>query len=404
MQRRHGYPGGTGAEEARVPGRHGCRGGTGTREADQADRKGRGTWQADAVRSTRTIHVISCHAEGEVGDVIVGGVAPPPGSTLWEQSRWIAADDRLRRFVLNEPRGGVFRHVNLLVPPIDPRASHGFIIMEPEHTPPMSGSNSICVATVLLDSGIVEMTEPLTTLVLEAPGGLVEVTAECRNGKAERITVTNVASFAARLDVALEVEGIGRLRVDTAFGGDSFVMVDAADLGVAVQPDEAADLAGLGTRITAAANEQLGFHHPTNPDWRHISFCQIATEPQFATDPTTGVRTARMRNTVVIDPGKLDRSPTGTGVSARLAVLRARALMSVGDRLEMASVIGSTFVGEIRADTALVAPDGTTTAAIVPAITGRAWITGIHQHLLDPDDPWPTGYRVGDTWPKAHRR
>ncbi len=360
-------------------------------------------WQADAVRSTRTIHVISCHAEGEVGDVIVGGVAAPPGATLWEQSRWIAADDRLRRFVLNEPRGGVFRHVNLLVPPVDPRASHGFIIMEPEHTPPMSGSNSICVATVLLDSGIVEMTEPTTTLVLEAPGGLVEVTAQCRNGKAERITVTNVASFAAQLDVALEVDGIGRLRVDTAFGGDSFVMVDAADLGVEVRPDEAADLARLGARITAAANEQLGFRHPTNPDWQHVSFCQIATEPQFSTDPTTGVRTVTMRNTVVIDPGKLDRSPTGTGVSARMAVMRARDRLRVGDRLEMSSVIGSTFVGEIRADTTLVDDAGRTTAAIVPAITGRAWITGIHQHLLDPDDPWPTGYRIGDTWPKSPR-
>src|ERR671920_1402739 len=132
------------------------------------------------MRTSKVAHVVSCHAEGEVVDVIVGGVAPPPGATLWEQSRWIARDGTLRNFLLNEPRGGVFRHVNLLVPPKDPRAQVGFIIMEPEDTPPMSGSNSICVATVLLDTGIVAMTEPETRLTLEAPGGLVEVVAQCK--------------------------------------------------------------------------------------------------------------------------------------------------------------------------------------------------------------------------------
>ncbi|HZB62118.1 MAG TPA: proline racemase family protein, partial [Microvirga sp.] len=140
------------------------------------------------MRTSKVIHVVSCHAEGEVGDVIVGGVAPPPGDTLWQQSRFIAADEALRQFMLNEPRGGVFRHVNLLVPPKDKRAQMGWIIMEPADTPPMSGSNSICVATVLLDSGILPMQEPETRLTLEAPGGLVEVTARCRGGKAERIT------------------------------------------------------------------------------------------------------------------------------------------------------------------------------------------------------------------------
>ena len=145
------------------------------------------------MRSTKTIHVVSCHAEGEVGDVIVGGVAPPPGKTLWEQRSWIAKDETLRNFMLNEPRGGVFRHVNLLVPPVHPDAQMGWIIMEPEDTPPMSGSNSICVATVLLDSGIIPMIEPITEMTLEAPGGLVRVSAECKNGKAERITVQKPA-------------------------------------------------------------------------------------------------------------------------------------------------------------------------------------------------------------------
>ena len=345
-----------------------------------------------AVRTTRAIQVVSCHAEGEVGDVIVGGVAPPPGETLWEQSRFIARDQTLRNFMLNEPRGGVFRHINLLVPPRDPRADMGFIIMEPEDTPPMSGSNSICVATVLLDCGILPMTEPETRLVLEAPGGLVEVVAHCRGGKAERITVRNVASFADRLDAQLEVAGLGTLVADTAYGGDSFVIVDAPRLGFQLVPDEARDLAEVGIRITRAANEQLGFAHPGNTAWDHISFCQIAA-PVTALD---GTLTAA--NAVVVQPGKIDRSPTGTGASARMAVMRARGQMQVGDRYLARSIIGSEFLGTIEADTTVG-----DRPAIIPSISGRAWITGTRQDLLDPADPWPAGYRLSDTWPRLGR-
>lgn len=341
------------------------------------------------MRSSRAIQIVACHAEGEVGDVITGGVAPPPGDTIWEQSRFIARDGALRRFVLNEPRGGVFRHVNLLVPPKDPAADMGFIIMEPEDTPPMSGSNSICVATVLLDTGILPMTEPETRLVLEAPGGLIEVTARCRNGKAERITVRNHPSFADRLGAALEVPGLGTLTVDTAYGGDSFVIADAAALGFAVTPDEAADIAAAGIRITRAANEQLGFAHPTNPDWAHFSFCQIAAPVSV----TEGVLTAS--SAVVIQPGKIDRSPTGTGCCARMAVLRARGQMAAGDRFIGRSIIGSEFACRIEADTMLA-----DRPAIIPSISGRAWITGTRQEMVDPDDPWPEGYRLSDTWPQ----
>jgi proline racemase len=342
-----------------------------------------------AVRTTRLVQVVSCHAEGEVGDVIVGGVAPPPGDTLWDQSRFIARDQGLRNFLLNEPRGGVFRHVNLLVPPRDPRAQIGFIIMEPEDTPPMSGSNSICVATVVLDCGIVAMTEPETHLVLEAPGGLVEVVAQCSRGKAERITVRNVASFADRLDAPLEVAGLGTLAADVAYGGDSFVIVDAYRLGFRLVPDEARDLAETGIRITRAANDQLGFTHPVRPDWNHISFCQLAA-PVTAED---GVLTAA--NAVAIQPGKIDRSPTGTGASARMAVMRARGQMQVGDCYRARSIIGSAFLGKIEADAEVAGRP-----AIIPSISGRAWITGTRQDMLDPDDPWPAGYRLSDTWPR----
>ena len=340
------------------------------------------------MRSSKAIQVIGCHAEGEVGDVVVGGVAPPPGETLWAQSRWIAEDGTLRDFLLNEPRGGVFRHVNLLVPAVDPRAAMGFIIMEPMHTPPMSGSNAICVATVLLDGGIVPMTEPETRFRLEAPGGVIEVTAACRGGKAERITIRNLASFADKLGAALEVEGLGSLTVDTAYGGDSFVVVDAAALGFDLVAGEARDLAETGARITAAANEQLGFRHPENPDWVHISFCLFAGPTGREDGLWAG------RNACCIDPGKIDRSPTGTALSARMALLHARGEMKPGDGFRASSIIGSRFEGRIEAETTLSGRP-----AILPSISGRAWITGSHQYLLDPDDPWPAGYRLSDTWP-----
>ena len=340
------------------------------------------------MRSANIIHMVSCHAEGEVGNVIVGGVATPPGETLWEQARWIAQDQSLRNLVLNEPRGGVFKHINLLLPAKQPEAKFGFIIMEPEHTPPMSGSNSICVATVLLDTGLVAMQEPITEFILEAPGGLVPVKAYCENGKARSIEVHNLPSFADQLDVALEVEGVGTLIVDTAYGGDSFVIVDAKALDFEIIPDEASELAAMGTRITRAANEQLGFEHPANPDWAHISFCEFA----LPLGVENGVKVSR--NTVVIDPGKLDRSPTGTGCSARMAVLHAQGLMQTGERLIGRSIIDSRFDCSIVSETRVG-----NKAAILPSIRGRAWITGTHQIMLDPDDPWPGGYRVADTWP-----
>ena len=340
------------------------------------------------MNSNKLIHIVSCHAEGEVGNVIIGGVAAPKGDSLWKKARWIDQDQKLRQFVLNEPRGGVFKHINLLVPAQNPKAQQGFIVMEPEHTPPMSGSNSICVSTVLLDTGLIEMNEPITEFILEAPGGLVPVKAYCEDGKAKSIEVNNVASFADQLNISIEVEGLGTLKVDTAYGGDSFVFINAQDLGFEIKPDEAKDISDIGSKITAAANQQLNFTHPTNSEWSHISFCQM-TLPIFQEE---GVKISK--NTVVIDPGKLDRSPCGTGCSARMALLYAKGELKKGDRMIGRSIINSRFDCSI-VDETMVGDK----KAIIPSIRGRAWITGTHQLMLDPEDPWPEGYRLSDTWP-----
>ena len=341
------------------------------------------------MRSSRSIHILEVHAEGEVGDVIIGGVAPPPGESLWAQSRFIAQDQTLRNFVLNEPRGGVFRHVNLLVPPKNPKAQMGFIIMEPEDTPPMSGSNCICVATAILDAGILPMQEPITRLTLEAPAGLIEVEAHCSEGKAQAVKLTNVPAFADRLQVSLEVAGHGTIKVDTAFGGDSFVMADARDFGFSIKPDEARELAELGVKLTKAANEQLGFTHPNLPEWKHYSFAFLRGEIEMR----NAMKSAR--NACVVQPGKIDRSPTGTGVSALMAVLHAKGELKAGECFLGRSIIESEFLGKIEAETTI----GNKTA-IIPSIMGRAWISGRKELMLDPQDPWPQGYKLSDTWPK----
>lgn len=338
----------------------------------------------------RVVHIVSCHAEGEVGDVIVGGIKPPVGKSIWEQRDSIADNGELRDFVLNEPRGGVFRHCNLLVPPVDPLADMGFIIMEPMYNPPMSGSNSMCVATVLLETGIVAMQEPITELILEAPGGLVPVTARCHNGKVESVTIQNLPSFVAETHKVLSVPGLGEISVSVAFGGDSFVIVDVEQIGLEILQENAKRIAELGETITQQANEQLKFEHPVLDSWRHISFCLFAS-------PVTKKGTELFsKSAVVVSPGKVDRSPTGTAVCARMALLYEDNTMRLGDTLKASSIIDSQFSGSIVSETSVGNRRG-----IIPEVTGRAWITGTHQYRLDRTDPYPRGYRLSDTWPGA---
>ena len=240
---------------------------------------------------------------------------------------------------------------------------------------------------MLLDAGILPMQEPETHLTLEAPGGLIAVTAECHNGKAKRISIENVPSFADRLDAPLEIAGLGALKVDIAYGGDSFVIVGTAAIGFAIRPDEARDLAETGVHIIAAANEQLGFTHPKAIGWDHISFCHFAGPLAREGNELHGP------NAVVVRPGKIDRSPTGTGCSVRMAVLSSRGLMEEGDIYRARSITGSEFVCRIARRTTVGGRP-----AIIPAVSGRAWITGVTQYMLDPADPWPSGYRLSDTW------
>jgi proline racemase len=330
--------------------------------------------------------VVGCHAGGEIGNVVVGGVLPPPGATVFEQMQALRADDSLRKLLLHEPRGSVAVHANLIVPSQRPDCDAGFIIMEPTEYPAMSGSNTICVVTVLLETGMVEMREPETSLRLEAPAGVIEVTARCADGKCESVEMTNVACFADQLDAPLEVEGLGSLTVDVAYGGMWYAIADAAALGFSLEPSEAAELSRVGESIRLAARAQLSCVHPENPEIAGVSIVQVA-------EPWRGVG-AVSKNAVVVAPGRLDRSATGTGLSARMSTLHARGLLGVGDTMSHASVIGSTFEGRVVSETTV---GGRT--AIVPAIRGSAWITGVNQLLVDPGDPFPVGYVLSDTWP-----
>ena len=339
------------------------------------------------MRSNISINIVSAHAEGEVGNVIVGGIPDPPGDNLWEMRTFIEKDQKLRNLLLNEPRGGVFKHINLLVKARDPEAEFGFIIMEPIHTPPMSGSNAICVATVLLETGLIKMVEPITNFNLDTPAGLIRVRATCRDGEALKIEIENVESFVDQLNVPLKINELDTLFVNTAFGGDSFVLVDASDCGLKIEPKSGHLIRDLGKEIIKAANEQLGFKHPTK-NWNHISFCQF-TDPIKRTDNLlTGL------SAVVIEPGKIDISPCGTGCSARMALLVNQGKMKKDDTFIGKSIIGGSFecnLKEIR--------NSNKKQTIIPTISGRGYITGTHQIMRNPSDPWPYGYRLSDTWP-----
>ena len=338
------------------------------------------------MRWQRTITVIGCHVGGEDNHVIVGGVLPPPGASMLEKKRHLETHgDALRRWLLLEPRGKPTLCVNLVTPATRPDCDVGLIIMESTDYPPMSGSNTIATVTVLLETGMLPMREPVTTLTLDTPAGPVPVEARCRDGKVERVRLSNVPCFAVQLGARVEVDGLGTITVDVAYGGAFFAIVDAPSLGFAVEPKEARELVGVGNRITAAVADQLPVQHPEIPELRGVTFTEFAM-------PFLGPGTVS-RNAVVVAPGRIDRSPCGTGTSARLAVLHARGQLAVGEGFIHESIIGSRFdAGIARTTTVGNRP------AIVPTIAGQAWITGVFQHGMDPSDPFGDGYTLPDLW------
>lgn len=343
------------------------------------------------MKLSRMIYVVGAHAEGEPNEVITGGVLNIPGNTMFEKARWLESQgDDLRAFLLHEPRGKVTLCTNLVLPSNHPEAQAGYVIIELASYPPMSGTNTICTATVLLETGMIPMTEPVTDVVLEAPGGLIRLRANCKDGKVTSVSFKNLPAFVLHRDAMIEVEGHGTLRVDVAYGGMLYVIADAADCGFAIEPDEAAELSSVGERIKAAAAEQLPSVHPENPEIHTVNQTLWAGPLRME----SGLKTSR--NGVIVSPGRLDRSPCGTGTTARLALLHARGDVMPGEDFVHESIIGTKFTGRIF-ETGRTA--GIPNVSV--EITGRAWITAFHQYVLDPSDPFPTGYTLSDTWPVA---
>lgn len=343
------------------------------------------------MRFKKVLSVVDCHAEGESGKVIVGGVGQVPGQTMFDKRVHLETHmDDIRKLVLFEPRGAVWHNANIVLPSHHLEADMGYVILETTEYPAMSGSNTMCVATVLLETGILPMKEPVTELTLESPAGLIRVRCECRDGKVTSVRLVNQPAFCYHLDASIEVAGMGTVRVDVAYGGMTYAIVDAAELGFAIRPDEARDLCVAGEKIKAAAVEQLAVSHPENPQIPGI------TNTEFTGRLRRENGALISRNTVVVRPGRCDRSPCGTGCSARLAVMHAKGQVQPGEVFVHESITGSRFTCSIEGLTKVGPYD-----AVIPSVAGQAWITGFYQMGLDPTDPYPEGFTVADTWMKA---
>jgi proline racemase len=352
------------------------------------------------LRIANMVSAIDAHACGEPGRVIVGGVLDVPGKTMFEKAQYLQCHaDHLRKRMLREPRGYPALCCNLILPPTQPNCDAGFVIMEQVEYPPMSGSNTICVVTVLIETGMVKVEEPMTTLLLDTPAGVIRVRAAVSYGKVTAVTFENVPAFAVHLDVPIEVPSLGTVRVDVAYGGMFYVLAEAASFGLELAPDHGRDLVRVGEMVKAAAREQLPVQHPENQAIQGISIAEL-------TGPSNrpGVHG---KNTVIVSSGSLDwlrpeswtgvldRSPCGTGTCARMAVLHAKGELLLHQEFVHEGILGTTFTGKLI-DTRQIGRFH----AVIPTITGRAWITGIAQYTTDSEDPFPEGFTVGDLWPQ----
>jgi len=344
------------------------------------------------------IQAVDAHAAGEPGRVIVGGVLDVPGATMFDKMRYLQAHgDALRLCMLREPRGYPAANCNLVLPPTHPDADAGFVIMEQVEYPGMSGTNTICTVTVLLETGIVVMREPVTELTLEAPAGLIKVRADCAGGKVQRVTFQNVPAFAVHLDRPIEVRELGTVMVDVAYGGMFYAIADARAFGLKLTPDEGRDIVRITEMIKTAANEQLPVTHPEQPGFTGITIAQLSGPPSRPD--------AHMKNAVTVSTGAfdwdkpstwtgvIDRSPCGTGTCARMATLHARGRLGLNEDFHHEGILGTVFTGRLIAETQ-VGPY----PAVVPTLSGQAWITGFATYVVDPSDPFPEGFTLGDIW------
>ena len=339
------------------------------------------------MRWSKTVTMVEAHAEGEVGRIVTGGVIDVPGKTIADKLRHLnEVDDSLRRFLVFEPRAAAQMSTCLVFPPTRPDADVGFIILQGDKAHAMSGSNSICLTTVLLETGMLPMTEPETVVRIDTASGLVTARATCRDGKCERVTLTMNPSYADRLDAVVDVEGYGKVKLDIGYGGIFYALIDPAQLGLEIVPEQARKLVAAGSAIHRAVNAQLDIAHPEIEAMRGISYTM------FVGHNAEG----QLKGATIMPPGRIDRSPCGTGNSARLAVAAARGLAKPGDRFTARSIIDSTFEVTYASDTTVAGRP-----AVQPVISGRGWIHGIHQIGVDPADPYPLGYTVSDTWGDA---
>ena len=347
------------------------------------------------MRATKVITAIEAHAEGEGGRVITAGLPHLKGASVKEKMLYMQEHhDDIRTLMLQEPRGNPALCCNAIVPPCHPEAQAGFIIMEQTEYPPMSGSNTICVVTVLLETGVIAMQEPVTHLTLEAPAGLIKVEATCRDGKVERVKFRNVPAFAVHLDVPLDVPGYGVITADIAWGGMFYVIADAGQFGLTLDADQGAAIVRACEAMREASVLQYPVTHPENPEFTGPTISQLISAPDRpGHDGITAVSVSGGAYSPDGVTGALDRSPCGTGTSAKMAVLYAKGLLAHGEDYVNAGPLRTTFTGRIE-DTAKIGPYD----AIIPSISGRGWISGMSQYLLDPTDPFQTGFTVGDIW------
>lgn len=350
------------------------------------------------MRLTNMITAVDLHACGEPGRVIIGGVLDVPGRTMFEKMKYFEKHhDNIRMRLLREPRGYPALCANVILPPAHPEAQAGFIIMEQAEYPPMSGTNTICVATTLLETGMLPMTEPVTEFILEAPAGLIGVRAECYNGKVTRVTFRNVPAFAVHLDVSVEVPRLGTVKVDVAWGGMFYVIADASQFGLRLTPDEGRDITRISEMIRAATREQYPVVHPDNPEIVGPTISQLSGPPAH---PQAHYKNVVTLSTGTFDwnnpstwTGVIDRSPCGTGTSAKMATLYARGQLGLHTDFYHEGILGTLFTGRLVEETQ-VGPY----KAVVSTISGTAWITAINQFVVDPSDPYPNGFTVGDIW------